>query len=85
MPSLATNASQMYTIVVPAGATNLSVVTSGGSGDADIYVKGGSAASTTVYDGKSEGSTTAETVSLTNPAGDHVLLFLNSYAAISGV
>jgi vibriolysin len=83
--SMATNATQMYTIAVPAGATSLSVVTSGGSGDADIYVKGGQAASTTVYDGKSEGATTAETVTITNPSATTYYIFLNAYAAISGV
>jgi vibriolysin len=85
VPTMATNATQMYTIAVPSGATSLTVVTSGGSGDADIYVKGGQAASTTVYDGKSEGSTTAETVTLSNPSATTYYIFLNAYAAISGV
>jgi Zn-dependent metalloprotease len=83
--SMATNATQMYSIVVPSGSTSLTVITSGGSGDADIYVKAGAAASTTNYDGKSEGSTTAETVTISNPQATTYYIFLNAYAAISGV
>ena len=33
---------QVYTLAVPAGATNLTITMSGGTGDADMYVKAGS-------------------------------------------
>ncbi|MEO7324793.1 MAG: PKD domain-containing protein, partial [Dokdonella sp.] len=39
-----------YTMVVPAGGTNLKFVMSGGTGDADMYVKFGSAPTTSSYD-----------------------------------
>ncbi len=39
--------SKMYSLAVPAGATNLSFTTSGGTGDADLYVKFGSQPTTT--------------------------------------
>ncbi len=39
-----------YTMVVPAGATNLSFNTSGGSGDVDLHVKFGSEATQVSYD-----------------------------------
>src|SRR5690606_36575851 len=38
----AANAAQYWTIVVPAGATNLKVTMSSGTGDADLYVRRGS-------------------------------------------
>lgn len=81
----ATGASLAYTLVVPAGATNLRFVTSGGTGDADLYVKFGSAPTTTVNDCKSEGGTNAETCNIaTAQAGTyHVLVF--GYAAFSGL
>ena len=48
--SAATGASLNYTMVVPAGASNLNFITSGGTGDMDLYVKSGSAPTDTVYD-----------------------------------
>ncbi|MEO7323190.1 MAG: PPC domain-containing protein, partial [Dokdonella sp.] len=42
-----TGNSVSYTMVVPAGATNLTFALSGGTGDADMYVKFGSAPGTT--------------------------------------
>lgn len=38
-----------YTVVVSAGASNLTIATSGGTGDADLYVKFGSAPTTSSY------------------------------------
>lgn len=83
--ALATNASTVYTIVVPAGRPSLSFKTSGGTGDADIYVKRGSAPTTSSYLKKSDGSTTAESITITAPAAGTYYLLLNSYAKFSGV
>ncbi len=44
-----------FTMVVPAGATNLKFVTAGGTGDLDLYAKFGSQPTTTVRDCASEG------------------------------
>ncbi|MBL8299178.1 MAG: M20/M25/M40 family metallo-hydrolase, partial [Rhodanobacteraceae bacterium] len=46
----ALNATQTFTLAVPAGATNLKFVLSGGTGDADLYVKFGSAPTLSSYD-----------------------------------
>src|SRR5574337_65669 len=48
--SAATGKSLNYTMVVPAGATNLKFTIAGGSGDADLYVRFGSAPTTRRYD-----------------------------------
>ncbi|TDR42570.1 leucyl aminopeptidase [Tahibacter aquaticus] len=81
----ARNSSQVFTLVVPAGARNLKFVTSGGSGDADLYAKLGSAPTTTSYTCRSEGGTNSETCTITNvQAGTyHVLVY--GYAAYSGL
>ncbi|MDL1870373.1 xanthomonalisin, partial [Gammaproteobacteria bacterium PRO6] len=58
------NGQLRYTMVVPAGATNLKFVTSGGSGDGDLYVKFGSAPTTSSYDCRSWNSGNSETCSI---------------------
>jgi len=50
----------LYTVEVPAGATNLRLSTSGGTGDADLYVKSGAAPTTTVNDCESEANGNSE-------------------------
>jgi len=81
--SLAKNAKLTYSLVVPAGAKNLTFKLSGGTGDGDIYVKFGSAPTTTSYEKKSDGSTNTETISIpTTKAGTYYLL-LNAYSAVS--
>ncbi|HEU4662928.1 MAG TPA: PKD domain-containing protein [Dokdonella sp.] len=83
--SAATGVDKLFTLAVPAGATNLRFVTSGGSGDADLYVKFGSAPTTSVNDCKSEGSTTAETCNIgTAQAGTYYVL-VHAWASYSGV
>jgi hypothetical protein len=81
----ATGSNTFFTLAVPAGATNLSFVTSGGSGDADLYVRFGAQPTTTVRDCASESSTNAETCSFATPSTGtyHVLLY--GFAAYSGV
>jgi Zn-dependent metalloprotease len=83
--ALAVNATKTYTLVVPAGAKNLSFKTSGGTGDVDIYVKLGSAPTTASYLKKSNGATNAEAISITKPAAGTYYLLLNGYKATSGV
>src|SRR6185295_17931681 len=41
---------QQFSIVVPAGATNLRFVQSGGTGDADLYVRFGESPTTNAFD-----------------------------------
>jgi Zn-dependent metalloprotease len=82
--SLATNATVAYTIVIPAGAKNLTFKTSGGTGDADIYVKFGTAPTTTTYDAKSVGGTNAENITVAAPKAGTYHLLLKAYTAFRG-
>ncbi|MBY0574282.1 MAG: pre-peptidase C-terminal domain-containing protein [Undibacterium sp.] len=83
--ALATNATKLYSIVVPAGKTSLTFKLSGGTGDGDIFAKFGTAPTTTVYDKKSDGATNNETISFSAPTAGTYYLLLKGYSAISGV
>ncbi|WP_425480843.1 proprotein convertase P-domain-containing protein [Montanilutibacter psychrotolerans] len=80
----AAGSSQYFTLVVPAGATNLKFVTSGGTGDLDLYAQLGSQPTTTSFACKSEGSANAETctVAVAQAGTYHVLV--KGYSAFSG-
>lgn len=75
---------QLFTLEVPAGASNLTFNLSGGSGDADVYVKYGATASKTSYDVKSEASGNAESVSIAAPQAGTYHLALVGYTSFSG-
>ncbi len=81
----ALNATQSFTMVVPAGATGLKFVTTGGTGDADLYVRFGAAPTTTTYDCKSAGATNAETCSITTAKAGTYYVLLKAYKAYSGL
>ena len=81
----AAGSDQLFTLVVPSGATGLKFVTSGGTGDADLYVKFGSAPTTTTNDCKSEGSTTAESCSIATAQAGTYYVLIHGYATFSGV
>ncbi|MGH8076939.1 MAG: S8 family peptidase, partial [Lysobacter sp.] len=66
--SAATGTYVKYTMVVPAGATNLTFTTSGGTGDADMYVKFGSAPTDSVYDCRPYAGGNAETCTFAAPS-----------------
>ena len=74
-----------YTIVVPAGASNLNLVTSGGTGDSDLYVKSGSAPTDTVYDCRPYKSGNAETCTFATPTAGTYYVRLKAYSAFSGL
>jgi serine protease len=74
-----------YTMVVPAGATNLSFVTSGGTGDADMYVRFGSAPTDTVYDCRPYASGNAETCNIATAQAGTYHVRLKAYSTFSGV
>lgn len=74
-----------YTLVVPAGSTNLTFTTSGGSGDADMYVKFGSAPTDTVYDCRPYKSGNAETCTFAAPQAGTYYVRLKAYSAFSGL
>ncbi len=80
-----TGASVNYTMVVPAGASNLTFTMSGGTGDADMYVKFGSAPTDTSYDCRPYKSGNAESCSYASPAAGTYYVRLKAYSAFSGV
>ncbi|RNF84127.1 M4 family metallopeptidase [Montanilutibacter psychrotolerans] len=74
-----------YTLVVPAGSTNLTFTTSGGTGDADMYVKFGSAPTDTVYDCRPYTGGNAETCTFAAPQAGTYYVRLKGYSAFSGL
>ena len=76
---------QYWTLVVPAGATNLKFVTSGGSGDPDLYARLGSQPTTSTYTCKSDGSSTAETCTVTTAQAGTYHVLISGYSAYSGL
>ncbi len=74
-----------YTIVVPAGASNLNIATSGGTGDADLYVRAGSAPTDTAYDCRPYKSGNAETCTFATPTAGTYYVRVKAYSAFSGV
>jgi xanthomonalisin len=82
----ATTGNQLaYTMVVPAGATNLKFVTSGGSGDGDLYVKFGSAPTTSSYDCRSWVSGNSETCNIATAQAGTYYVMINAYSTFSGM
>ncbi len=74
-----------FTMVVPAGASNLVFTTSGGTGDVDMYVKLGSAPTDTVYDCRPYTGGNAETCTFAAPTAGTYYVRLKAYAAFSGL
>ncbi len=78
--------SSVYTLEVPAGATQLKFVTRGGSGNSDLYVRyDATPSSTNVYDCQSAGGTTSETCTLQLPLPGTYHARLYGAAAYAGV
>jgi PKD repeat protein len=80
-----TGAYAKYSLVVPAGATNLTFTMSGGTGDADMYVKFGSAPTDTVYDCRPYKSGNAETCTFATAQAGTYYVNLKAYSTFSGV
>ncbi|HOX70752.1 MAG: pre-peptidase C-terminal domain-containing protein [Dokdonella sp.] len=74
-----------YTLVVPAGATNLKFAIAGGTGDADLYVRLGSAPTTTSYTCRPYTSGNSETCTFAAPTAGTYYVNVRAYAAFSGV
>jgi hypothetical protein len=83
--SATTGNSLNYTMVVPAGASNLSFVMSGGSGDADMYVKFGSAPTDTSYDCRPYANGNSETCPVSSPQAGTYYVRVKAYSTFSGV
>ncbi|WP_305885107.1 pre-peptidase C-terminal domain-containing protein [Pleionea sp. CnH1-48] len=76
---------EFFYLDVPAGATNLSFVTSGGSGDADLYVKFGSKPTTSSYDCRPYRNGNAETCNISSAQEGRYWVMLRAYSTFSGV
>jgi subtilase family serine protease len=81
----ATGAQLAYTVVIPAGATNLVISESGGTGDADLYTKFGSAPTLSSYDCRPYLTGNNESCTVAAPQAGTYYVLLNGYAAFSGV
>ena len=83
--SAATSAwTSVYTLVVPAGAGNLSISMAGGSGDADLYVRLGSAPTTTSYTCRPYKVGNTEACTFAAPAAGTYYISVRAYSAFSG-
>ena len=74
-----------YTMVVPAGATNLRFVTSGGTGDGDLYVRFGSQPTTSAYDCRPYASGNAETCTIATAQVGTYYVSIRAYSTFTGV
>jgi vibriolysin len=74
-----------YSLVVPAGATNLTFTLSGGTGDADMYVKFGAAPTDTVYDCRPYLGGNAETCTFATAQAGTYYVRVKAYSSYSGV
>lgn len=69
-----------YTVAIPAGASNLNIVTSGATGDLDLYVRFGSAPTTSTYDCRPYTGTGNETCSFATPSTGTYFVRVYGYA-----
>lgn len=81
----AASSTQFFTVVVPAGASNLVIASSGGSGDADMYVRAGSQPTTATYDCRPYKTGNAESCTFATPVAGTYHVMLSAYSAFSGV
>lgn len=79
--SVAKSAWKYYSIVVPSGATNLTLATTSATGDVDIYTQSGAKPTSSTYVCRPYGSTGNESCSATNPAAGTWWLGVYGYAA----
>ncbi len=75
----------VYTLDVPASATNLSFTMSGGTGDADLYVRFGSKPTDSTYDCRSWKPGNSETCSFASPSAGTYYVRIKAYSTFSGV
>ena len=81
----AVSSQQFWTMIVPAGASNLKFVMAGGTGDADMYVRFGAAPTTTTYDCRPYLGGNNETCNIATAQAGTYHVMLRGYSAYSGV
>ncbi len=74
-----------FYIDLPAGATNLKIVTAGGSGDVDLYVREGAVPTTGTYDCRPYNSGNNETCTISSPNAARYHIMLRGYSSFSAV
>lgn len=74
----------LYTMEVPAGATDINFATTGGTGDADLYVNFGSAPTDSSYDCRPYKSGNVESCASTQAGGTYYVR-VKAYSDFSGV
>lgn len=74
-----------YTVVVPTGASNLSIRTQGGTGNPTMYVRRGSRPTASTFDCSSSNAGTSETCTIPSPTAGTYYVMLSAAAAYSGV
>ena len=80
-----TGGTVVYTMAVPAGASNLKFQIAGGSGDADLYVRFGSAPTTSTYDCRPYLNGNNETCDINPAQAGTYYVMVRAYATYSGV
>lgn len=83
--SAATGQFSYYTVVVPSGASNLSIQTTGGTGNPNMYVKRDSRPTQASFDCNSANAGTTETCSFASPTAGTYHVMLHAPSAYSGV
>lgn len=74
-----------YSVVVPSGASNLSIQTTGGTGNPNMYVKRGSRPTQASFDCSSANAGTTEACSFASPTAGTYHVMLHAPSAYSGV
>ena len=81
----ALSSEQLYSIAVPAGATNLQISTTGGTGDMDMHVRFGSLPTLSLYDCRPWAGGNQENCTFATPSNGTYYVMLHGYAAYSGL
>lgn len=79
------NVPRYLSVVVPTGATNLSISTSGGTGDPTLYVRHATRPTTAVYTCRSANAGSSEFCSFPSPSAGTYHIMLHSPSAFSDV
>lgn len=83
--SAARGTTRLWKVIVPAGATNLSVTLSGGTGDVDLYIRQGTPPTFTTYACASENGGNSELCSVANPTAGTWFVMLGLWDPYTGV
>ena len=79
------NWSPYYSIVVPSGASSLTVSISGGTGDGDLYVRKSYHPTLSSYTCRPYLTGNSETCTISSPAAGTYYMAVEAYATYSGV